>query len=92
MTDAEKLQLVATWEREGLLPALKEGANLLDSNDGLDRHGVQGWRQHSLEELRSKAIRHGSQAGTEDEDSGMDHGTHCLVRFAMVVTLGGERG
>ena len=87
MTDTE---LLATFRREGMLPALVAAARLLNAR-GLEKHGVQGWREHPADELRSKAIRHTSQAGTEDEDTGEDHAVCGLVRAMMLVTVLEER-
>lgn len=87
MTDEE---VIATFKREGMFEGLQLGAELLNSDDGLN-HGVKGWLRLALEEVRSKRIRHLSQAGTEDENSGMDHAVHGLTRLIQELVLMGER-
>ena len=91
MGDEGDLRLIEIYKREGLYDALVSGARLLDSEDGLGRHGVQGWRKHDFAALQLKALKHGELAGTRDPGSGMDHSAHAFIRSAQVLALTGER-
>jgi hypothetical protein len=88
---AEERVILDTFEREGLIPALHAAVGLLNSEDGLGRHGAQGWRRHPLGAILSKSIRHASRAGDLDEGSGVDHAIHSLVRMCQSVVILGER-
>lgn len=77
--------LRATFEREGLLEALLAVVEVLDGH-GLEKHGVQRWRELSWSELADKFARHQSCAGRESE-SGLLHGAHAVTRLLMLVQL-----
>lgn len=91
MTDEEKLAVMNTLEREGMAEPIVQVAKLLNSPDGLGKHGVRRWMKLSLEEIESKAIRHGLKEGTKDERSGFDHLTHALSRTIQGAVLRGRR-
>lgn len=82
--------LVATFEREGLLGALESVAEVLDGH-GLEKHGVQRWRQLSWLQLAEKFERHRGSVGREKE-SGHLHGAHAVTRLLMLLQLEIENG
>lgn len=92
LTDAGRLRLLEIFEREGLLPALVEGAMVL-SDHGQDKHGTQGWRGLPSSELRDKAHRHIDEYLTPDVDSGREHSAHAFIRCMQLCAraLGGDR-
>lgn len=90
LTDAGRLRLLEIYEREGLLPALVEGARVLDGQ-GLDKYGVQGWRGVPTTEMREKVGRH-IQQRAPDAESGQEPAAHAMIRCAQICTRALEGG
>lgn len=77
-------ELFGVFEREGLLGALAECADVLDG-DGLEKYGVQGWRTKPLEKQREKSERHRLQGDGVDADSGCLSRAHHVLRELIIL-------